>query len=294
MQANAGWIRARVVPASAGARWWGYAWRSLRASPGTWLGIAIIYFFASMLLGQVPHIGTLAEWLLTPVFMGGVMRGCDAQRRGEALRIAHVFEGFKGEHFVPLLLVGVFNGVMCIVAAIFAAVLFIATVGITGLSELGSLAMDPWRMWEILGVAYLLLVALLLVLAAVLAMTNWFAPALIVLRDVKTLSAMTASFGASMRNWIPFLVYGVVGLAIAIVGICVLAAAAGVAGFSTVLAILTGSAGWESLTLSVAFVGMVYAALVVLSFPLLAASTYASYRDAFPPEVPDPDALGTS
>jgi uncharacterized membrane protein len=38
----------------------------------------------------------------------------------------------------------------------------------------------------------------------------WFAPALVMMHDMKPLAAMKASFFACFRNFVPFLVYGLV------------------------------------------------------------------------------------
>jgi uncharacterized membrane protein len=45
----------------------------------------------------------------------------------------------------------------------------------------------------------------------------WFAPALVMMHDMKPLAAMKASFVACIRNFIPFLVYGIVMTIAAIV-----------------------------------------------------------------------------
>ncbi len=59
------------------------------------------------------------------------------------------------------------------------------------------------------------LVALALMIPA--AMAIWFAPALVVLNDFGVGDALKASFVASLKNFVPFLVYGAVFLALAIV-----------------------------------------------------------------------------
>ena len=41
--------------------------------------------------------------------MGGLMMGCRALDRGEPLRVSHLFEGFQGAHFVPLMIIGAVN-----------------------------------------------------------------------------------------------------------------------------------------------------------------------------------------
>jgi uncharacterized membrane protein len=60
-----------------------------------------------------------------------------------------------------------------------------------------------------------LLVFLLLYLPLVMAI--WFAPALVVLRGVAPLEAMRLSFNGCVRNIVPFLLYGVVGVGLSIV-----------------------------------------------------------------------------
>jgi hypothetical protein len=276
-----GSIASRVAPASAGARWWLEGWRTFTSHIGTWLAIGIVYAVVSQLLHEIPNIGTFADWLLTPVFLGGLMLGCDARRKGEPLRIRHLFDGFKAPHFIPLLLIGIFNVVLLLLAATLAVVVFVAVAGISAVANLATLATDPWQMWRALGFAYLLLIALALVVAAVIAMANWFAPALVVLRVAPSLAAMTASFVAGLRNWLPFLVYGAIGIVVSIVALCLLLAAAAAGGFDAVLALLEEGLSWRSLTVATAPFAVTYLVLVAILLPVLAGSTYASYRDAF-------------
>ena len=66
-------IRSRVAAAGAGATWWAEGWRKFRPQMGTWIGIVLVYCVVSLLLSEVPHIGAIADWLLTPVFAGGIM-----------------------------------------------------------------------------------------------------------------------------------------------------------------------------------------------------------------------------
>ena len=60
------------------------------------------------------------------------------------------------------------------------------------------------------GTGLLVCLLVMLVLAAVFAMLNWFAPALVALRGAPAIEAMKLSFLACLRNWVPFLVYGLI------------------------------------------------------------------------------------
>ena len=78
-----------------------------------------------------------------------------------------------------------------------------------------------------------------------LAMAIWYAPALVILNDIPAAEAMKLSFKGCLRNMVPFLVYGVVGIILAIIA-------------SIPLAL-----GW------------------LLLLPTMICSTYVSYREIF-------------
>ena len=61
--------------------------------------------------------------------------------------------------------------------------------------------------------------ALVIALALPLLMALWFAPALVVFHDVQPMAAMKASFFACLKNIVPFLVYGLIGLLLLIVAL---------------------------------------------------------------------------
>jgi len=76
-------------------------------------------------------------------------------------------------------------------------------------------------------------------------MAFWFAPILIAVHNLPPVDAMKASFVACLKNVLPFLVYGVIGMALAVVA-------------------------------AIPF----FLGLIVL-VPVLVASIYTSYRDIF-------------
>jgi uncharacterized membrane protein len=89
--------------------------------------------------------------------------------------------------------------------------------------------------------AFLVMFALLLPVV----MAIWFAPPLVVFHKMGAFEAMKASFVGCLKNIVPFVVYGLIGLVLAIV--------------ASLLLML----GW-----------------LVLG-PVLAASIYAAYRDIY-------------
>src|SRR5690349_16376225 len=97
----------RVAPAGHGAKWIADAWTLFKRSPGTWVGITLIVLVITGVLGYLRVPGVIASLLLAPVFSGGLMIGCKALDEGGALKVQHLFAGFR-ERFGSLVLVGVF------------------------------------------------------------------------------------------------------------------------------------------------------------------------------------------
>jgi hypothetical protein len=118
---------------------------------------------------------------------------------------------------------------------------------------------------------------------AVIAMANWFAPALIVLREARPLEAMLLSFRASLRNWVPFLVYGVIGIGIVVVAACVFGVLAGFVGFGAFMAIFSESVNWGSMLFGIVALILLYVACAVVVTPVVFGSAYAGYRDTLGP-----------
>ena len=77
----------------------------------------------------------------------------------------------------------------------------------------------------------------ILVIVAVFAMLNWFAPALVALHGATAVDAMRLSFFASLRNWVPFLVYGLIFIAVALGAVLLI----GAIGVGAVAAVMLGT-----------------------------------------------------
>jgi hypothetical protein len=271
----------RVVEAGRGSAWWGEGWRIFTSSFWTWIGIMIVYIIIVVLVSLIPLVGSFGQWLLTPVFMGGLMLGCHAIERGEPLRVAHLFEGFQGAHFVPLMIIGVVNIGITLALAALAVVGVAGSFSLMGMMQGGAMN-DPMgalggmtRMFTGTGI---LLTLVGLVIVAVFAMLNWFAPALVALEGATAVQAMKLSFFSCLRNWVPFLVYGLIGIAIG--------CAAALLVFGLVLlfgasAFLGGdSSNWLGALIGLFFLFMIVMAVFALVLgPIVFASTYAGYKD---------------
>jgi len=268
-------VAPRVAEAGRGFGWWAEGWRIFMASPGTWIGLMVVYCVLSVLVSIVPFVGAVGQSLLTPVFLGGLMIGCRALSQGEPLRMSHLFEGFQGPHFVPLMIIGAVN-----------IGLVVALMLLSGAGFLGGVAMpssfDPTNPLAAgvgaMTATTLVVFVLVLLVAAVFTMLNWFAPALVALRGVSAVEAMKLSFVASLRNWLPFLTYGLV---VVVVGVVVTVAFVIVAFMFGAGALMSGSLerGIGAFLGFFALVAFASIVLAVIVGPIAIGSIYAGFKD---------------
>src|SRR6185369_4622528 len=264
-----------------GAAWWAEGWRIFASNFWTWIGIMIVYIIIVVLVSLIPLVGSFGQWLLTPVFMGGLMLGCQAIDRGERLRVAHLFEGFQGVHFVPLMIIGAVNIAITLVLAALAVAGVAGSFSLIGMMQGGAMS-DPMgalgdmtRMFTGTGI---LLTLIGLVIVAVFAMLNWFAPALVVLEGATAVQAMKMSFSSCLRNWVPFLVYGLIGIAIGCAALLLLFGVVLLFGASAILG--GGGSNVLSALIGLAFLFMIVMAVFALVLgPIVFGSTYAGYKD---------------
>jgi uncharacterized membrane protein len=211
----------RTVDADRGLAWWSEAWRLFTPAAGAWLLIIILLIILNVVLTVIPLVGHVIGQLLFPIFAGGLMLGCRAVDRGEPLTVGYLFAGF-GTRTGPLFIVGLIYTALAVAIALVVFGLLLLIFGAAIVSQLWHLQdlQDPWALASMFGSMLLaicigLLVFLLLYLPLVMAV--WFAPVLVVLRGVEPLEAMRLSFNGCMRNVVPFLLYGLVGVGLAFV-----------------------------------------------------------------------------
>jgi len=226
----------RSVDAGRGLAWFSEGFAIFRQAPLIWAAIAVIAFVVFLVLGFIPFIGQLAGTFVSVLLGGGMMLGCRALARADDLTVGHLFAAFQS-HASQLLVVG----------ALYIAGLLLVIVAAGLLGGGAAFALFRGGAGEIGSAvsSIILLVLLVLALSLPLVMALWFAPALVVLNDLPAVDAMKLSFRGCLRNIVPFLVYGVIGLVAA------------------VLATIPLMLGW----------------LVLM--PVIVGSIYAAHRDIF-------------
>ncbi|HLX24421.1 MAG TPA: BPSS1780 family membrane protein [Usitatibacter sp.] len=199
----------RKVAASRGAGWFADGWRLFKLAPGTWIVMFLVFSVMWIALAIVPG-GSLLGSLLYPVFAGGIMLGCRKLEDGDGLQLSDLFSGFK-KNTGNLLLVG-----LLYLASTFMIGILVG-IGVAVMVPLmkGTTAVAPTMMTlaPIFALVFLVVMALMVPIF----MAIWFAPAIVVFHDAQPMASLRASFSGCLRNLVPFLLYGIVGLALAIV-----------------------------------------------------------------------------
>jgi uncharacterized membrane protein len=223
----------RRVPLGHGARWFASGWRMFREQPGQWALIGLALIGITIVLAFVPGVGGIAMSFLMPIFIGGLMLACRRSESGERVVVNDLFTVFRGP-VVPIVTAAAL-GLGLTFGAVIAAT--IVTFGIV--FGVGASGPEAWG----IGALFFALVFLALVIPVQMAL--WFAPALIVFQGVTPMQALTQSFQGCLKNIMPFLLYGLIALPLAI------------------LATLPVFLGWIAL------------------IPVVIGSLYASYRDIY-------------
>jgi len=231
----------RKHSAGEGAEWIAAGWRLFRKSSVMWIVFLVLFVLLHVVLGIVPWIGGLLGSLLSPILLGGIALGCRSLETGGELELEHLLAGFKRNTGMLLAI-----GIVYVLGELLLLCVFAMFVGwsvIVAMLTGGGNALVAAVTGSMLGVALGGLVVA--ALAVPLMAAYWFAPTLTMLHDMPALPAMKESLFASLRNWVPFLVYGVLMLLLAI---------------AAAIPLGLGMLAW---------------------LPLLVTSSYASYRAVF-------------
>jgi len=206
-------MESRVVDPGRGWKWIVEGFRLFLRSPAIWIALVLILYMAMKVVQYVPLLALVAV-LLMPVFLAGLMDGCRALEEGRRLEIAHLMKGFRRN---PAQLVTI--GGVSLVGNLAILMIVMAIGGDAFATMAKTLAKSPTVTPQVAGemqAATLEVTRAALVGAAIslpLLMALWFAPLLTYFHDVKPWQALKSSFLACLKNFLPFLVYGLVLLA---------------------------------------------------------------------------------
>ena len=233
----------RRVPTAHGWYWITQAFALFRRNALNWVMLNMALLLIALGLVVVPVIGAYALYLLTPMFLAGMMSACRDQEAGREVEIGHLFRGFRHNASQLVTVGGVYLVGQVVIAGL---VLSIGGAELRGRDagrgrgqctavHAGRRRPDSLsRCWWAARCS------------CRCAMAVWFAPMLVIFDEVPAVRAMQLSVRACLLNLLPFLLYGVIMFGLLVVAMAPL------------------------------FAGL------VLWVPLAVISGYTSYRDVFP------------
>lgn len=209
-----------AIRAEAG-RGWGWiveGWQLFAKAPGVWVVMLLIYLAISIVLSFIPFVGGLAYTLLTPVLVGGMLYGAAGLARGETLEIGHLFQGFRDqERMGPLVLLGLVSLAGYVLMAL-VAMLFVGGGFIMGAAmDSTGAVVPPEAMSGLFVGAGLIVLLIILVIGFLVAMALFYGIPLVMLGRQNTWPAVQASIMACWINILPFLVFGLIYILLAVI-----------------------------------------------------------------------------
>jgi hypothetical protein len=243
---------ARALEVGRGLCWWTDGWALFTRAAGMWIALLLVLIVAAILIGSIRLVGLLAVVLLAPVAMGSLMTAARTVEGGGALGFDDLLTGFRA-NFSSLVLLGVFllgaNALISILSVVLGMGTLLGALGVMVGVSAGGFEAGTSDLFAVLGagsaLVILLMLLLTLIIAALIGMALWFAPALVALDGAAPVEAVRLSVAASLKNIMPFLVYGVLGL------------------LAAVLATIPALLGW------------------IVLLPIMVLTVYVSYKDAF-------------
>jgi uncharacterized membrane protein len=192
------------VAAGSGIQWLGRGFWHFKQSPLGWIGAIVVFIILFLIISLIPLIGSIATNLLSPVIIAGLLLGAQEQDEGGDFKVSHLFAGFSN-NAGQLILVGlfymlaIFAIVMLMMLFMGSSVMMFAGDGSQMPADIGSGMTAGMYVFMIVGFILMILVF----------MAYYFAPVLVALEGLSAFEAMKLSFSACLKNWLTFLIYGI-------------------------------------------------------------------------------------
>lgn len=192
-----------------GYRWFSEGIKLFIHQPWPWLALVGVTTLVLLVLSLLPVLGLIGVFLIFPGIAAGFMLASRDALAEQPIAFNHLLAGFKAAP-QPLLAVGslafagVFLGMLVFTLGWHEEFMRLLELARSQTSDQAALLL---AMQELLIPSLLMLSVLLL-----MAMATWFAPALVIFKQATPRDALRLSFKAQLKNFWPFLVYGVLML----------------------------------------------------------------------------------
>lgn len=209
-------VPAASLAVSRGLSWIGEGWRLFTAAPGMWIVAFLVWLGIQVVLGFIPVLGSLASLLLGPSLTVGLLAFAHQISSSGQADISSLFAGFKSKLGSLMVLALLYFVLLLVVMFVGGALLF----SMVDSSVFAHVADPQQFMSTILAVGFLKFLLLLLFVFALMALVfsaYLYAPGLVYFGNLSASEAMKESFAACWRNWLPLLVWGLIGMVIILI-----------------------------------------------------------------------------
>lgn len=202
-------IEPRRLPAGRSWFWIKEGFRLFARSPGIWIVNMILFNLIVIFLSFIPVI-SIAVYILQPILLGGLMRGCHTIDTDGDFEVNHLFCGFKEKGSNLAVLGALQLGIMIL----YGIVIFIFMIAIFGFAfmttDAGMNEPDPSAIFT--SVAFILFVPFFIISIILLSLAIWLSPPLVMLHDQEAFASIKMSFIGSMRNLLPIFLFSLLML----------------------------------------------------------------------------------
>lgn len=199
-------LEANRVAAGEGVNWYLRAWRLFLKNPVQWVLLFLAPMLAALALFLVlPRLGTLVVSLLGPVVGAGLYHAARTADEGGEPNLSMLLEGFRRrEATSPLLILGVIALAVTFAADLLGRRMLGAMFSGLDMGD-GGMPMPHVGFGGLFGLLLVLLVEFAIAIAFLYAVPLvWF-------KGAAPVDAIRASFSGSLTNFLPLLVFGLIG-----------------------------------------------------------------------------------
>lgn len=176
-----------------GWHWLAEGFRIFRKQPLTWIALIIVMALIWSVALIVPVVGPFIFSLLSPLFFGGLMLACQSTARDQEPSFRQLFAPFHTHAHALMTLGGI---------SLISNIVIISLINDPSLTNFLNKPDDETLKRAALPHALLGCLALLPILLA-----TWFAPLLVIFKNIPPLAALKWSLLACLRNSLPMIVY---------------------------------------------------------------------------------------
>ena len=181
----------RTVDANRGVEWISGGFNLFMKKPAELAIAGLVLFVISFVLNLIPVIGSGLATMIGVVAAGALMRGCQALEEGQDMLAA----AQKAAGYAPLFILGLIAAGMGVLVGLISFVLMGMVIGAAFLGSFAAVGM--------IGVTALFM----MLISIPLLMALWLAPGLVIMRGVEPVEAVRLSFAASIKNFVPFIIF---------------------------------------------------------------------------------------